>query len=226
VFAALSALASLVSPSRAESQARLSVSTGEVPPRLAARVALAIGREWGVDSSGLVLSWGTGSLAQVPDSSAFRLVGGEGGWLSLLVEPAKGAAVWIRLRAGITVDQAIAVRALPAGTVLGPDDMRVEPRLRWGPPAPDAARQAETGWVVKRPVAGGDALEGWRVAPPPVVSAGKPVRMLWNEGNVSVALEGVALNDAALGQPVRVRTSGRVGVVAGTAIAPGQARMN
>jgi flagella basal body P-ring formation protein FlgA len=59
-----------------------------------------------------------------------------------------------------------------------------------------------------------------------VVSAGKPVRVLWNEGNVSVAVEGVALNDAAVGQSVRVRTSGRIGVVAGTATAPGVARMN
>ncbi len=222
----LSALASLVMPVRSEAQARLSVSTGEVPPRLAARVARAIGREWGVDTAGLVLSWGTGSLNQVPDSSAFRLIGGEAGWFSLLVEPASGQSAWIRLRAGRTVAQVVATRALPAGAVLGPEDMRVEPRLSWGAPARDSVNATAPGWVVKRPVAGGDVLEGWRVAPPPVVSAGKPVRVLWNEGNVSVALEGVALNDAAVGQSVRVRTSGRIGVVAGTATAPGVARMN
>ena len=223
---ALSALASLVSPLRGQAQARLSLSRGEVPPRLAARVAVALAREWGVDTAGLVLSWGTGNLRGIPDSSGFRLVGGEGGWYSVLVEPPGGPSVLIRLRAGLTVTRVVAVRALPAGTVLSQDDLRVQPGLRWGAPERDSLPSAEPGWVVKRPVARGDALEGWRVAPPAVVSAGKPVRVLWHEGNVSVALEGVALNDAAIGQSVRVRTRGRVGVVAGTAVAPGQARMN
>ena len=226
MFAAFSALASLVSPAGAQSQARLSVSTGEISPRLAARVARAIAREWNVDTGSVVLSWGSGSLGSIPDSAGFRLIGGEGGWFSVQMEPVKGATAWIRLRAGVTVDQAIATRALPAGGVLGAADMRIEPRLRWGPPPLDSVPQAALGWVIRRPVAGGDVLEGWRVAPPPVVSAGKPVLVRWNTGTVSVALEGVALNDAAVGQSVRVRTAGRVGIVAGTVTAPGEARMN
>lgn len=226
VFAGLSALAALVSPARAHAQARLSAGTGEVPARLNARVARTIAREWDVDTGSVVLSWGAGSLGSIPDTAAFRLMGGDGGWFSVQMEPAKGAIAWLRLRAGVTVDQAIATRALPAGVVLGAGDIRVEPRLRWGPPPLAPAPQAEPGWVIRRPVAGGDVLEGWRVAPPPVVSAGKPVLVRWNTGNVSVALEGVALNDAAVGQSVRVRTSGRIGVVAGTATAPGEARID
>lgn len=226
MFAVLSALASLVSPLRAQNQARISVSTGDVSPRLSRRVAQALSREWNVDTGDVVLSWGSGSPTAVPDTAGFKLIGGDGGWFSLQMESVKGAVAWMRLRAGVTVDQPVATRALPAGSVIGTDDLRMEPTVRWGPPPADAGPVAEAGWVVKRPVAGGESLEGFRVAPPPVVSAGKPVKIFYNVGNVSVALDGVALNDAALGQAVRVRTSSRIGTVAGTAVAPGEARMN
>lgn len=226
MFAALSALASLVTPLKAQQQARMSASQGDLSPRLSSRVARAVAREWDVDTARVVLSWGSGSLGQVPDTSGFRLIGGDAGWFSLQMEPVRGAVAWLRVRAGVTIDQPIATRALPAGSVIGDQDLRMEPRVRWGPPPAEPERVAQVGWVVKRPVAGGEPLEGFRVSPPPVVSAGKTVRILYNVGNVSVALEGVALNDAALGQPVRVRTSSRIGTVAGTAVAPGEARMN
>lgn len=224
MFAALSALTSLVTPLRA--QARLSVSTGEVSPRLSRRVAQAIGREWDVDTGRVVLSWGSGTLGQVPDTAGFKLVGGDAGWFSLQMGSGRGVVAWLRVRAGVTIEQQVATRALTAGSVIRAEDLRLEPRIHWGPPSAGPDRVVEAGWVVKRPIARGEPLEGFRVAPPPVVSAGKPVRMLFNAGNVSVALEGVALNDAAVGQPVRVRTSSRIGTVAGTAVAPGEARMN
>ncbi len=226
VFAALSALASLVSPLRAQNEFRMSAGNAEVSTRLANRVAQAVSREWNVDIRSVVLSWGAGSLGSVPDTAGFRLLGGDGGWFSLQLEPVKGGVAWIRLRAGVTLDQPIATRALPAGSVIGPEDLRIEPRVHWGQPSSELALMAEPGWVVRRPVASGDPLEGFRVAPPPVVNAGKPVRISYNLGNVSVALDGVALNDAAVGQAVRVRTASRIGTVAGTVTAPGEARMN
>jgi flagella basal body P-ring formation protein FlgA len=226
MFALLSALASIGSPLRAQNQARMSASQGDVSDRLSSRVAQAVAREWNVDTASVVLSWGSGSLGQVPDTAGFKLIGGDAGWFSIQMEPVKGAVAWMRVRAGVTIEQPIATRALSAGSVIGNEDLRMEPRVRWGPPAAEPDRLVEAGWVVKRPIAGGEPLEGFRVAPPPVVSAGKTVRILYNVGNVSVALEGVALNDAAVGQPVRVRTSSRVGTVAATAVAPGEARMN
>lgn len=226
MFAAIASLASLVTPGRSHAQARLAlVGAGSVSERLSARVAEAISREWEVDVGRVVLSWGSGSLGQVPDTSAFRLIGGEAGWFSLMLEPAHGPTAFFRLRAGVAVEGLIAARALVPGTVLGENDFRLEPRVHWGPLPRDPEPRAAAGWIVRRPIASGDALEGFRVAPPPVVSAGKPVRMYYNAGSVSVALDGVALNDAAVGQPVRVRTPGRIGVVAGTAVAPGEARM-
>ncbi|HWA55861.1 MAG TPA: flagellar basal body P-ring formation chaperone FlgA [Gemmatimonadales bacterium] len=226
MLTALASLASLVSPGRSSAQARLAfVGTGDVSPRLSARVAAAISREWRVDTSRIVLSWGSASPAPVSDTAGFRLIGGEGGWFSLLFEQGRGPGAWLRLRAGIAVEQPVATRALTPGTVLGAGDIRIEPRVNWGPLPADSEASAEAGWVVRRPIAGGEVLAGFRVAPPPVVTAGKPVKMYYNTGRVSVAIEGVALNDAAMGQPVRMRTTGRIGVMAGTAVAPGEARM-
>ena len=97
----VSLLALLPGASRAQSP-RLSVGSSDVPPRLAARVAQAVARAWGTDTTGLVLSWGSGSLAQVDDSTAFRLLGhGEDGWFVVSVEPEGKPARAIRLRAGL-----------------------------------------------------------------------------------------------------------------------------
>jgi flagella basal body P-ring formation protein FlgA len=212
--------------SRGQATVRLSALGGEVPPRLAARVADAVARAWGVDTAGLVLSWGSGSLADMPDTAAFRLFGrGDGGWFAVTVEPANRPPKAIRLRAGTAVSRVVAARALRPGMRLTEADLRQEPALRWGPPPAAEEPVPAPGWIVKRMVSPGDPLDRMRVEPPPVVAAGQPVRVSWNQGNVSIALEGTALNDATLGGTVRVRTGERVGVLTGTVTAPGEARM-
>lgn len=226
VFAAVTSLLSLALPARAQAQARLAfVGAGEVSPRLSNRVAAALSREWQVEVDRVVLSWGSGTPGPGADSAAFKLVGGENGWFSLMLQPPRGPGTWVRLRAGITVELPVATHALRPGTVLSEDDFRREPRIHWGPLPAEPEAEPAAGWVVRRPIAGGEVLEGFRVAPPPVVTAGKPVRMYYVMGSVTVAIDGVALNDAAVGQPVRVRTRGQRAVVAGTAVAPGEARM-
>jgi flagella basal body P-ring formation protein FlgA len=59
------------------------------------------------------------------------------------------------------------------------------------------------------------------VAPPPLVAAGEPVRMVWRQGGVNIVLEGIALNGARRDEVVRARVQGRSGRLAGRAIAPG-----
>ena len=209
-----------------KSAVRLAAHAGDVPPRLAARVAQAVGRAWGMDTTGLVLSWGSGSLADVPDTTAFRLLGrGEEGWFAVAFEPAGRPARAIRLRAGIAGRRLVAARALRPGMRLGEGDIREEPHLSWGPPPVTDEPVPGPGWVVKRILTPGDPLDRARVAPPPVIEVGQPVRVLWNQGNVSIALEGTALNDAALGGTIRVRTGQRSTTLTGTVIAPGEARI-
>lgn len=219
-------LLALLTPPLAAS-ATAQVAEGPVSSVLQARLALAVGRTWGVDTTGLVLAWGTGSLAGAPDSSAFRLLGGgDGGWFAVVVEPPGRAPIAIRLRAGVAGRRQVAARALAAGQVLAAADIRDEAYVRWGPPPDAAVAPVEAGWVARRRMVPGALLDGSRVGPAPVVSAGQAVRVHWNAGSVSVALEGVALHDAALGAPLRVRTTRKRGVLQTTVIAPGEARMN
>ncbi len=226
VVSALSLLTALTAPLRAQAPARLTAADGDVSTRLAARVAAEVGRTWGEDAAGMVLSFGTGSLAGVPDSTSFRLLGaGENGWFALVAEPVGRPPVALRLRAGRTVTRQVASRALRAGMRLAPGDIRAEPHLRWGPPPADSVVPAAEGWVVRRTLGPGTPLDPAHVAPPPLIETGQPVRILWHQGAVSIALEGTALNDAAMGESVRVRTGGRTGVVRGLVTASGEARM-
>ncbi len=200
---------------------------GTVPAGLQARLAAAVAKSWGVDTTGLVLAWGNGSLAGVPDSSPFRLLGGgEGGWFALLVEPPHRVPVAIRLRAGIGGRRQVAARAIAAGQMLAAGDIRAEAHVHWGPPAGGSFPAVEAGWVARRRMVPGAVLDAAHVGPAPVVSAGQAVRVHWNAGSVTVALEGVALHDAALGAPLRVRTVRQRGVLQTTVTAPGEARMN
>lgn len=218
------AFSALTGALRGQAAPRL-VATGDVSPVLAARVAEQVGRTWGVDTAGLVLSWGSGSLAGATDRTPFKLLGrGEGGWFAVTVELPGRPALAIRLRAGIAGTRLVAVRALRVGMRLAEGDMREEPYLAWGPPI-EGALVPEPGWVVRRIISPGDPMDATRVSPPPIIESGQPMRLIWSEGTVSVALEGTAINDAAMGQPVRVRTGGRSGVLLGIATAPGEARM-
>lgn len=229
-FAALLAF-STAAPStmlRAQSHsARLSAASDSVPDGFTARVAAAVAHDWGVPASGLVLSWGRGPLAQITDTSSFKLLGlGDGGWLAVVLDPDGPRPAALRLRVGFTEDQVVAARPIRAGTVLADADFRIEPHVHWGPPDTAQHTVPSAGWVAKRGIAAGAVLEPGRVAPPPVIKAGAPVRVTYLGGNVSVALEGVALNDGATGEIVRVRTPRKTGVVSARVTAPGEAVVN
>jgi len=223
---ALSLLAALAAPLRAQAPARLTAADGDASTRFAARVAAEVGRTWGEDAAGMVLRFGAGSLAGVPDTTAFRLLGaGEHGWFAMVAEPVGRSPIALRLRAGRTITRQVATRALRAGARLAPGDIREEPHLRWGPPPADSMAPAAAGWVARRTLGPGTPLDAAHVAPPPLIETGQPVRILWHLGAVSIALEGTAMNDAAMGESVRVRTGGRTGVVRGLVTAAGEARM-
>lgn len=216
----------LFAPLSGQRPPRLTAASTALPPRLAARVAEAVARSWAADTTGLVLSWGSGAPADLPDSTGFRLLGnGDGGWYAVTFEPPGRPAVAVRLRVGVTVPRLVAARALRPGMTLVAGDLRAEPHVAWGPPLADLEPRPAAGWLVRRAIAAGEALVPPRVAPPPVVAAGQSVRVHWSAGNVSVALEGTALNDAVVGETVRVRTGRRTGVLTGTVVAPGEARM-
>jgi flagella basal body P-ring formation protein FlgA len=197
-----------------------------VPPAVAERVAERIAGEWRVPAAALQLDWGRASGRQPESDASFRLVGkGADGWFVAVFDPPTSRALSVRVRAGVDDTVMVAARPLAAGTRLGPDDARPEPRLRWGPPADDAAPVPGPGWEVRRPLASGEPLVWPAVVPPQVISPGEPVRLLWVHGGVSVTLTGVALNAARQGETVRVRVEGRRNRLVGIATGPGMATL-
>jgi flagella basal body P-ring formation protein FlgA len=212
---------------RAQTSARLSAANDSVPGSFTARVAAAVAHDWGVEPSRLVLSWGRGPLSQITPTSSFKLLGlGDGGWLAVVLDPESQRPAALRLRVGFTEDQLVAARPIRAGTVLADADFRSEPHVHWGPPDTTTHELPTAGWVARRGIAAGAILEPGRVAPPAVITAGSAVRLTWKNSNISVAMDGVALNDAATGEKVRVRTARKTGVVSGVVTAPGEAVVN
>jgi flagella basal body P-ring formation protein FlgA len=213
---------------RAQSaSARLSAATDSVPDSFTARVAAAVAHDWGVDPGRLVLSWGRGPLSRISATSSFKLLGlGDGGWLAVVLDPDGERPAALRLRVGFTEDQLVAARPIRAGTILVDADFRREPHVHWGPPDTAQHTAPVAGWVAKRGMAEGTVLAAGRVTPPPVIRAGSPVRVTYRNSNVSIATDGVALNDGATGEIVRIRTPRKTGVISATVTAPGEAVVN
>lgn len=195
-----------------------------VPEALAARVAQAVGDAWAADAAGIVLEWGRRTGGPLETDTPFKLLGrGDDGWFVVTFSPAGAHAEAVRLRAGVRDSIPVAARAVRAGARLVPEDIVLAARHAWGPPARHV--RPGPGWEVRRALAAGDPLTGSAVVPPSVVNAGDPVRFVWARGGVSVAVEGVALNAARIGEPVRGRVEGRTGPLNGIVTGPREARL-
>ena len=195
-----------------------------VPDSAAAGVRTWLAQEWGVSESAVHLEWGRLLEALPGGAPSFRVTGrGVAGWLVVVFDPSGRDAVAVRLRAGVEDTVRVAARPLAAGTRLGPADVREELRVCWGPPATSSESRPGPGWEVRRALAAGEALAPPAVAPPMLVAAGEPVRLVWASGAVQVSVVGVALNRARQGELVRARVEGRSDRLVGTAIATGTA---
>jgi flagella basal body P-ring formation protein FlgA len=199
-----------------------------VPPALATRVAAAVAGVWVVDTASLRLEWGAVQHAEdLSASTPFRLVGrGSDGWFAVVFSPDAAHPSAARLHAGIVDSVLVMARALGAGDTLAADAVRGEERVRWGMPARVQRQSPAIGWIARRPLAVGDLVTASTVEPPPAVHAGQTVRLEWVRGDVIVALDGTALNDAALGEPVHARIAGRTGQRSGVAGTNGTVRMD
>jgi flagella basal body P-ring formation protein FlgA len=198
-----------------------------VPAPLEARVSETIARAWQVPQASIHLEWGhVPSAYPLSAEAPFRLLGqGTDGEFVLAFDLAGGRQSAVKVRAGVIDSVLIASRPLPAGTRLALTDLTMSSRLQWGPPRRTEGPQPGPGWIVKHSLAMGAALLPPAVNPPPLVEAGAPIKLQWESGAVSVAVAGVAVNEAGLGQLVQVRTTGRAGLVRGIVTGPGTARM-
>ena len=101
----------------------------------------------------------------------------------------------------------VAAQALPAGTVLGPEHLRLD-EVDWG--ASDAAVLTEpalaAGRALLRPLQPGQALRATDLKNRQWFAAGDPVRLMLTGSGFAIAAEAVAVSPGVEGQPVRVRT--------------------
>jgi flagella basal body P-ring formation protein FlgA len=197
--------------------AQSAAGPGQLPPGLAAHVAAQVAALWAVAPDAVRLEWGKRAFpATLSASTPLRLLGrGDDGWFAVVFDPPGGPQLAARVRAGVLDSTALAARPLPAGARLTPQDITRELRLRWGR-APSDSTRPEAGWLVRRAVVAGTPLDSPVAVPPPAISAGAPVRLLYAQGTVTVSLGGTALQDGRLGQRILVRPDGRRLAVSGT----------
>ena len=106
-----------------------------------------------------------------------------------------------------TVTVSVAARALVRGDTLQASDIATMDTTivwRWNSVAPDTTR-ALPGWVTRRNIALGEVLRAPAVMPPPAITSGTRVTVIWQDGPLRVVVTGIATNTAAIGAPVGVR---------------------
>jgi flagellar basal body P-ring formation protein FlgA len=103
------------------------------------------------------------------------------------------------------VDVEVTTRRLAAGEVLGPDDVQPA-RVRAGLVRSEAARLPEqaVGLAARRPINAGAPVLLVELAKPLLMQRGSPVQVQLDMPGLSVTVQGVAMEPAALGDRVQV----------------------
>ena len=121
-------------------------------------------------------------------------------------------AVLVPVQVNVFGKALVANAPLAAGAAPGPDDFRLEEvdlTREFGQVVSDAAVLGSR--VLTRPLRAGQVLKQDALRVPATISPGDPVRLVLIGQGFTIVGEGVALNAAGEGQPLRVRTeSGKV----------------
>ncbi|HEU4629161.1 MAG TPA: flagellar basal body P-ring formation chaperone FlgA [Gemmatimonadaceae bacterium] len=140
--------------------------------------------------------------------------------LALAAPPARGTTV-PDTAAVVPDTQLVAAHDLPRGVALAAGD--IDTVVTLGPQALDARRSsldARPGWITHRVVRAGEPLRPPTVTPPPLLTRGARVTVVWETDGLRVTREGVALGAADSGEVVTVRVDATRRVT-GRATAPG-----
>lgn len=116
---------------------------------------------------------------------------------------------YLQVNVKVVADYLVAARALPPGSTLDPADIAVRNGDLTTLPASVLTDPAQAiGKTMKSGLGAGQPLRGDFLAAPWVVQQGQIVKTLTRGPGFTVSSEGKALNNAAAGQVVQVRTSG------------------
>lgn len=197
---------------------------GAVPAALDASVRAAVATRANVAIEDVRIEWSAAAAKLAACDSLVGVKDGIDGWTSATVALG-GDRLAMRLRVWIRAAARLAARPIAAGTTLDAAD--IADVVQWNPWSVAAPRaRAEAGWDVRRPLAAGARLEWPSVAPGPAVAPGEHVVATWVQGGVAVKIEGVALEGARAGRPVRFRPSNGGQSLAAIAVAPGEVRLS
>ena len=113
-------------------------------------------------------------------------------------------------------------RSLSAGEIVQPQD------LVWGKAAAapaDAPNDAEAiiGLAAKRPLRAGAAVSGRDVSAPQVIKSGDLITVTYEDGGISLVLQGKAMAAAGLGETLAVQNIASKKIIQAVASGPGQA---
>jgi flagella basal body P-ring formation protein FlgA len=128
----------------------------------------------------------------------------------------QGAPAWhlyVPVRIVGTTSVAVAAHAIIAGSVLTPDDLRVEQHdMTQLPPGYLDDPSIAVGRTAARPISGGSILSNQQLVASKAVQRGQTVTLVADTGGMSVRMAGRALSDGMINQRVRVQnlSSGKV----------------
>jgi flagellar basal body P-ring formation protein FlgA len=124
------------------------------------------------------------------------------------------------------VELPVAVMRLSAGTVPGPDDIRMA-RVHVAIVHSEVARDPAmvVGMQVKRQIPAGTPIAIADLMLPTQITRGDPVRLQLQVGGLSLTGQGVALESGASGERIRVRNVSSQAVLEAEVVAPGVVRV-
>jgi len=146
--------------------------------------------------------------------------------VGLRCDGAKPWKLFLPTRVKLLQPVVVASRPLARGQRLGRDDLALEKRdvgtLR-GKAIRDPAQVL--GYLMSRGVPAGRALDSAVLEAPVLVERGRRVRMAVQAQGIDITMAGVALEDGALGETVRVRNPASRRIVEGIVVGPAQVRL-
>ncbi len=190
-----------------------------VPAGLEARILHEVAERWSRPSADIVIEWGAlPDRLGLTDTTSFALRGGaDNGWFVVVFPTTGRSAASVRLRAGTVAPSPVAARPLPRGHVLLPEDIAFDAETLWGPPFDNRTIWPEAGWTTTHALERGRSLRPPATRPPAVIAVGDVVELRWRHREMVIAVQGIALNTASIGDLVRVRLNNGRGSVRGVA---------
>ena len=133
---------------------------------------------------------------------------------SLGVRCVEGASwtVYVPIEVRVFAPVQVAARQIARGAPVTPEDVRIDRvDLTRIASAVHGADEPLEGLVATRGIAAGEPLRRDLVKPPPILSAGDPVKVVYDGNGFAASIDGKALAPAGEGQAVRVSTAnGRI----------------